>query len=447
MAGERLDERYFPLVLDVIDQGVFTVDREGRITSFNGAARAITGYRESEILGKRCSTVFRTDLCEQVCPLRRSISSRARIRNRKVTIHARDGRKIPISISTAPLETADGTLIGGVEVFKDLSLIQDLRRRLDGRYRFEDIVSKNPAMHAIFRILPMVSESDSTILITGASGTGKELMAKAIHHHGPRRSAPFVAVNCAALPETLLESELFGYRKGAFTDARRDRSGRIAQAEGGTLFLDEVGDLSKSLQVKLLRFLQEKTYEPLGSSRTLAADVRVITATHRDLEAMVGDGGFRKDLFFRLNVLQIQLPPLSERPEDIPLLLRHFIQRFRQATGKPIEDVSPRALAALARYDYPGNIRELENLVERAFILCEENEVRLEHLPNHIADAFRNTPSSSGITAGSLDSFEIRAMRDALERHGGNRTRAARDLGIHRTPLLRKMKRFGLLSP
>jgi PAS domain S-box-containing protein len=439
-----LDARYFPLVLDVVDQGVFTVDEEGHITSFNRAAETITGYRAMEVLGRECSEVFQTDICKKDCLLRRSIASRQRLRQREVNIHTKDGRVIPISITTAPLETPSGGILGGVEAFKDLSPMRALRRKLDEQHQFEDIVSRNPAMHRIFHILPAVSESTSTILICGASGTGKELVAKAIHNHGPRRRKSFVAVNCAALPGTLLESELFGYRKGAFTDAKRDRAGRIAQAEGGTLFLDEVGDLPKPLQVKLLRFLQEKTYEPLGSNLTLKADVRVITATHRDLEGMVAEGTFRKDLYFRLNVLQIALPPLSERPEDIPLLTRHFVQRFRETTGKPIMGVSPEAMSALIRYGFPGNIRELENLIERAFILCSEPEIQIECLPAQVADCAARAVKPSGDSALELGHLEADAIRSALARHGGNRTRAARELGIHRTTLLRKMSRSGM---
>jgi PAS domain S-box-containing protein len=437
--ASKLDIRYFPLVLDVVDQGIFTVDRDGGITSFNRGAEEITGYGEAEVLGLQCSAVFRTDLCDTVCPLRCSIASRARIRNREVRIQTKDGRRIPIALSTAPLETPDGQLLGGVEVFKDLSHVEAMRRQLDGRYQFEDIVSRNAEMHRIFQILPQVAESKSTILITGPSGTGKELLAKAIHNHGQTRKRAFVAVNCAALPETLLESELFGYRKGAFTDARRDRLGRIAQAEGGTLFLDEIGDLSKALQVKLLRFLQEKKYEPLGSTATVKANVRVITATHRDLAAMVKDGMFRKDLYFRLNVLQINLPPLSRRREDVPLLARHFIQRFREATGKAIQDLSPSAMAALMRYDFPGNIRELENIIERAFILCNRREIELDHLPPEVAERVAGGGSGEAVS-GNLESLEWEAIRSALARHGGNRTRAARELGIHRTTLFRRLR-------
>jgi len=437
--NDRLDVRYFPLLLDVVDQGVFTVDPEGRISSFNRAAERITGYTAAEVMGRSCSAVFRTDLCHTVCPLRRSIAKRQRIENREVRIHTKDGRRIPISISTAPLQTEEGRLLGGVEVFKDLSLVADLQRKLDGQYRFEDIVSRNAAMHRIFAILPMVAESASTILVTGESGTGKELLARAIHAHGPRKKKPFVALNCAALPETLLESELFGYERGAFTDARRDRLGRVAQAEGGTLFLDEVGDLPLALQVKLLRFLQERTYEPLGSNTSVRADVRVITATHRDLAEMVRQGTFRQDLYFRLNVLQIHLPPLRERPEDIPLLCRHFIQRFREATGKAIDSLSPEAMALLLKHPFPGNIRELENIIERAFILCPGREIGPDCLPFEVTGG--TAPGRpGGERPGNLEILEAEAIRAALLRHGGNRSRAARELGIHRTTLLRKLK-------
>ena len=442
----KLDVRYFPLVLDVVDQGIFTVDQQGRITSFNKAAELITGYAEAEVVGKECSSVFRSNLCNTVCPLRQSIASGARIRNREVKICSKDGRLIPISISTAPLATSSGELLGGVEVFMDLSHIQDLRRKLDKKYQFGDILSRNSQMHRIFEMLPMVAESTTTILICGDTGTGKELLAKAIHNHGPRRKKGFVPVNCAALPETLLESELFGYRKGAFTDAKRDKLGRIAQAEGGTLFLDEVGDLPMSLQVKLLRFLQERTYEPLGATLSLKADVRVIAATNRDLEKMVEEGAFRADLYFRLNILQIALPPLSMRNEDIPLLARHFIQRFRQVTGKAIEGLTAEAMAALMDYDFPGNIRELENIIERAFILCDENEIGPGYLPPSVGAKLQSTSGPNYREKGSLEELEVEAIRTALLHHGGNRARAAGELGIHRSTLIRKLKRYGLLS-
>jgi transcriptional regulator with PAS, ATPase and Fis domain len=386
--------------------------------------------------------VFRTNLCDTLCPLKQSIGDRLAIRNREVRIRTRDGLSIPISVSTSPLVTPAGRLLGGVEVFRDMSDVIDLRRKLDGSYRFEDIVSRNPEMERIFKMLPLVAESTSTVLITGGSGTGKELVARAIHSQSPRSESPFVAVNCAAMPEGLLESELFGYRKGAFTDARTNKPGRIAQAERGTLFLDEVGDLPTSLQVKLLRFLQDHVYEPLGSSASVQADVRIITATNRDLGAMVREGTFRDDLYYRLNIMQIALPDLSARREDIPLLVRHFIGRFRGTTGKLIERLTQDALAALMRYPWPGNIRELENAIEHAFILCKGEAIGLEHLPGHVRDDTRELAP----IASDLDSLEQEAIVGALRRHGGNRTRAARDLGIHRTTLLRKLKKLGIVE-
>ncbi|MBI5532414.1 MAG: sigma 54-interacting transcriptional regulator [Deltaproteobacteria bacterium] len=441
---QPLDSRYFPLVLDVLDQGVFTVDQTTCITSFNKAAERITGYRCAEVVGRKCSEVFQSSLCDQVCPLRLSIQSREAVRNRQVHIRTREGRPLPISVSTAPLVTARGRLLGGVEVFRDMSQIVDYQRRLGTRYRLVDIIGKSPAMQKIFELLPLVAQSDSTLVVTGASGTGKELVARTVHSLSPRRKGPFVAINCAAVPETLIESELFGYAKGAFTDARSNRPGRIAIAEGGTLFLDEIGDLPRSMQVKVLRFLQDRRYEPLGSSKTLRADVRVIAATNQDLLPMVRRHEFREDLYFRLNVVQIDIPPLSQRPEDVPLLIDHYVKVFRDCTGKPIDGLSDEAMAYLISYPFPGNVRELENLIERAFILCQSSRIGIEHvLPAtanlspgaHLPEPYLNT--------GAL---QAAAVRTALARNEGNQTRAAADLGIHRTTLIRRMKRWGVDS-
>jgi PAS domain S-box-containing protein len=438
---KALDARYFPLILDVLDQGVFTVDGQSCITSFNQAAERITGYAADEVIGRRCADVFRTNLCDQVCPLRLSIASRRPSRNREVYIRARDGHAIPIAVSTAPLCTRAGRLLGGVEVFRDLSQIVDLKRKLDARYRLSDIIGKSPAMRHIFDLLPLVAPSDSTVLVTGPSGTGKELIARTVHALGPRRKGPFVALNCAAIPETLLESELFGYKRGAFTDARRDKPGRIAAAEGGTLFLDEIGDLPRLTQVKVLRFLQDRVYEPLGSNSPVRANVRVIAATNRDLVGLVHAGAFREDLYFRLNVVQIDIPPLCQRAEDVPLLVNHYVRLFRESTGKAITSVADDAMALLVRYGFPGNVRELENIIERAFILCQGDRILVEHLPPSVA------PSGATATAppvAGLAGAQLAAVRAALERHGGNRSRAAAELGIHRATLLRWVKRYGL---
>ncbi len=480
MKTGKLDSKFFPLLLDVIDQSIFTVNREGHITSFNRAAEKLTGHLEGEVIGRRCSEVFQTTLCDTDCPLLKTIQEGQRVIDRQVRIKAKDGRSIPVSVSTATLATHSGEVLGGVEVIKDLSHVHHLKRQLDGRYRFADIISKNVAMQRIFELLPLVAQSDSTVLILGASGTGKELVAKAVHHQSDRRDRPFVALNCAAMPETLMESELFGYVKGAFTDARQDKPGRIAQADGGTLFLDEIGDLSIHLQVKLLRFLQERSYEPLGATFTTRADVRILSATHHDLERMVEEGTFRQDLYYRINIMQILLPPLCERAEDIPLLVSHFIKRFRHTTGKAIESMTESALAALMRHSFPGNVRELENIVERAFIICQGPVIGMEHLPLDVADQLARAtafgqpamassptmtpraPNGAGTGLGGpiplhppgslfappkrdiLNTVERDTIAATLKHNRGNRSRTARELGIHRSTLLRKLKRYGL---
>ena len=440
---KRLDPRYFSLILDSVPQGIFTVNARGEITTFNRAAQHITGYSEPDVLGRACSSVFKTDLCDTVCPLRQSIDGRESTHGRRAIVCAKDGHRIPISISTYPLETGTGKLLGGVEVFEDLSSLLALERKLDDKYRFDDIVSKNAEMKRIFALLPLLAESDSTVLISGESGTGKELAAKAIHNHSLRGKGPFVPISCAAMPDTLLESELFGYRKGAFTDAKRDKPGRISQADRGTLFLDEIADLAKPLQVKLLRFLQERVYEPLGATAPVHADVRVISATNRNLSEMIGQGEFREDLYFRLNVVEISLPPLRERSEDIPLLVEHFTRRFRTAKRRHIEGIEDDALALLVHYPFPGNIRELENVIERAFVVCQRNLIDVPSLPDYVRQ-YRPEDKLGKEAGALLKNAEAKLIVRTLKKHRGNRTRAAEELGIHRVTLFRKLRRYGL---
>jgi PAS domain S-box-containing protein len=443
---EVLDPRFFPLVLNVIDQCMFAVDPQRHITFINEKAQKVTGYSLDEVIGKPCASVFKTALCLPACPLRHALEKRERVIERRVKLRVKDGRELPVSVSTAALVTPEGTLLGGVEVFRDLSHIERLRRTVEDCNRFENMISKSPRMQRIFSMLPLVGDSDSTVLITGASGTGKELMARAIHQSGPRKGKPFVAVNCAAMPETLLESELFGYMRGAFTDARRNKPGRIAQADGGTLFLDEVGDLSPAIQVKLLRFLQDRVYEPLGATGSTRADVRILAATNHELETLTQEGRFREDLYYRLNVVQLCLPPLCERREDVPLLLRHFLRHFAMTTGKPISEISPETLSALEHYEYPGNIRELENIIERAFVLCTGPRIELAHLPRSVRSRAR-AEIHAAKTLDPLAGAERETIIEVLKRHGDNRTKAAGELGIHRSTLLRKIKKYGIRKP
>ena len=432
------------IILDSIADGVFTIDLDWRITSFNAAAEKITGMSREEAVGKFCAEVFRATVCEDSCVLRRTMESGEPVINEEISIVRSDGEAIPISISTALLRDSDGDVIGGVETFRDLSVIEELRKELTASHTFHDIISKNHLMFDLFDIMPDLAESESTVLIVGDSGTGKELFARAVHDLSMRSDGPIVTVNCGALPDTLLEAELFGYRAGAFTDARKDKPGRFAVAEGGTIFLDEIGDLSPATQVKLLRVLQERVYEPLGANESVKADVRVITATNRDLEEMVEEGTFRRDLYYRINVVRLRIPPLRERREDIPLLVDHFIGRFNRLRGRNIAGVTADVMSTLMGHDFPGNVRELENIIEHAFVLCRSGMIGMHHLP----DNFRPPEGRARpVETASLPELEGRFIIEALKRNGWNRERTARELGMHKTTLWRKIKRLGLKLP
>ncbi len=430
------------IILDSIADGVFTVDLEFRITSMNRAAEEILGIGEKDALGKLCFEIFHTSICEHSCALRETMRTGSSIVNKTIYIVNARGEKVPLSISTALLKNRAGEVIGGVETFRDISAIELLRKEIEGAYTYEDIVSKNRRIRDLFAILPDIAVSDSSILIEGPSGTGKELFARAIHHASRRAARPLVVINCAAVPDNLLESELFGYKAGAFTDAKKDRQGKIARAEGGTLFLDEIGELSPLLQVKLLRFLQEREYEPLGGSAPVRADVRIIAATNKNLTEEVARGTFRDDLYYRLNVFTIRLPSLAERREDIPLLVEHFIKKFNVLKEKRITGVTDEVMNILMNHEYPGNIRELENLIEHAFVLCREAYIRREHLPHHLQSL--GPPAGDTMT---LDELERLHITRALERNDWNRGKTAKELGIDASTLWRKMKRFGIESP
>jgi PAS domain S-box-containing protein len=433
-------------ILESISDGVFTVDAEWRVSSFNRAAEQITGIPRDAAIGRRCSDVFRASMCETECALRRTMETGAAVVNKATFIVNADGRRIPISVSTALLRDEHGSVVGGAETFRDLSLIEELRREISGRDRVGDILSRSASMRSVLEVLPRIAESESTILVEGETGTGKELVARAIHGLSPRRSGPFVAVNCGALPDTLLESELFGYKAGAFTGATRDKPGRFALARGGTLFLDEIGEVSPALQVRLLRVLQEKRFEPLGGTRTETADVRVIAASNRDLAALVESGAFRQDLYYRVKVMRLTLPPLRERREDIPLLVQHFITVFNAVQNKHVAGVSPDVLGVLTAHDYPGNVRELQNIIEHAFVLLREGQIGLEHLPSELVPISLRRAAGRRI-AETVKALEAQAIREALERHGGNRLAAARELGIHKSTLFRKVRLFGIELP
>ena len=439
-------DEFHGVVLDSINDGVFTVDREWKITSFNRAAERITGVKRQEALGRSCCEVFRASICEASCALRETLATGRPVVNRAIYVLGDKGQRIPISISTAVFKDRRGNVIGGVEAFRDLSLVEDLRKELEGKYSFADIVGRSAAMRQVFQLVPLLAESESTVLIEGASGTGKELFARAIHSLSRRKKRPFVAIKCGALPDTLLESELFGYKAGAFTDARRDKPGRFALAEGGTIFLDEIGDISPAMQTRLLRVLQERVFEPLGSVEPVATDVRVLAATHQDLAGLVRSGKFREDLFYRIHVVRLELPRLCQRREDIPLLVEHFIAKFNRLQDKDVVGVTDEVLARLMGHDFPGNVRELENVVEHAFVLCRSGLIQLSHLPPHLRTA-AESGSLTELCGMTLAAAEQYLIRDALRRHEGNRTTAARQLGIDPSTLHRKIKSLGIDVP
>jgi PAS domain S-box-containing protein len=440
-AEERRD-----VILDSINEGVFTVDQDWRIMSFNRAAEKITGVKRMDAIGQPCCEVFRASICEGNCALRRTQATGKPVMNATAHIVSHSGKRIPIRISTALLKNEAGEVIGGVETFHDLSRIEQLRKELESRYTFADIVGQSAVMRNLFELVPQIAESSSTVLITGDSGTGKELFGRAIHNLSSRKKKPFIAINCGALPDTLLESELFGHKAGAFTDARRDKPGRFALADGGTIFLDEIGDVSPAMQVRLLRVLQERCIEPLGGVKSVKVDVRVIAATNKDLMQLVQSGAFREDLYYRVCVINLRLPSLRQKREDIPLLVDHLIAKTNRIQGKDIAGVSDEVMARLMEHNFPGNVRELANILEQAFVLCRGGLIELHHLPPELREGGEqgSSPSSAPTTLRSMESILIRG---ALRRRRGNRKEAAKDLGINTSTLYRKIIALGLDTP
>jgi PAS domain S-box-containing protein len=440
-----LDISVHDAILDSIVDGIFTVDNRWRITSLNRAAERITGVSRDEAFGRSCCDVFQSSVCGSACALKETLRTGKPIIDKLVYLSNGNG-KIPVSITTTALRDEFGRVIGAVQTLRDLRLVDQARADSRVAHTFAGIIGRSPVMQRLFDVLPQFAQSNSTVLIDGPSGTGKELFARAIHELSERSSQRFVAVNCGALPDTLLESELFGYKAGAFTDARHDKPGRFSLADGGTIFLDEIGDVSRAMQTKLLRVLQERVFEPLGSVDSLRVDVRVIAATNKDLGQLVSKGLFRDDLYYRVNIAQLRLPPLSQRREDIPLLVDHFLDKFNRSQDKRVLGVSEDVLSLLLTYDYPGNVRELENIIEHAFVLCRRGLIEKHHLPA----AFRERipeDESHGHNGLTLRALEVIHIRDALRRCGGNRTAAARQLGIDPSTLFRKIKSLQIPLP
>jgi PAS domain S-box-containing protein len=437
------DLRFFKVILSSIADGVFTVNSNRVVTSFNPAAEKITGIPASKAIGKHCYDVFHSDICED-CLLEETLKTGIEAVDKPVNIINAHGDTVPISISTAVLRDEDNQVLGAVETFRDLSALENLRKELKKKYSFEDIISKSPKINKLFAILPDIAESESTVLIQGPSGSGKELFARAIHNISPRKDGKYVVINCGTLPTQLFESELFGYKKGAFTDAKKDKPGKLTVAEGGTVFFDEIGELPMSTQVKLLRLLQQREYEPVGGTEPVKADIRVVAATNRNLKKLVAQGKFRDDLYFRLAVVKIELPPLSERREDIPYLVDHFITKFNSRLGKKIVSVSPSVMSVLMRYDFPGNIRELENIIEYGFVVCRGNVIQKKHLPQELLKSeVSDSKDDSGLSSPVTQSIDTETqIRLALKESHGRLSQAAEKLNIHRTTLWRRLRRY-----
>lgn len=433
-------------ILNTITEGVFTIDLDKRIRSFNAAAERITAIPRAEALGKHCYEVFRGSLCQGQCTMARTLSTGKPMLNTMAYIVNARGKSIPVRFSSAVLKDEHGQPTGIVETFQDLTVLERVCREFRSTLSFKGIIGRSKPLTELLHVLPQISRSESTVLLEGASGTGKELFARTIHRLSRRNKGPFVAVNCAAFPDTLLESELFGYKAGAFTDAKQDKPGRFTLAQGGTIFLDEIADTSPALQVRLLRVLQERVIEPLGSLKPTPIDVRVIAATNKDLRALLEQGQFREDLYYRIRVVHLTLPPLADRREDIPLLVDHLIERFNKAQGRQIIGVSDQSMARLLKHDYPGNIRELENIIEQAFVLCPGEIIEVRHLPPELRSS---GPSSLDDCGGpiSLKAMERMLIIEALRRYKGNRKQAANSLGINPSTLYRKMQAFGIDQP
>lgn len=431
-------------IISSISDGVFAIDLDWKITFFNKAAERITGFSSREVIGKPCKDILRTNICDEKCTLRQTLVSKKPVINKLVCMINKKGYQIPISISTALLRNHQSKIIGGVETFRDLNIVDKLRKEFESKYSFESIISQNHKMLELFKILPTIAQSNSSVLIEGESGTGKELVARALHSLSLRKSSPFVSINCGALPDTLLESELFGYMAGAFTDAKKDKKGRFALADKGTLLLDEIGDISPAMQVRLLRVLQEKTYEPLGSAKSFKSNVRIIAATNKQLEKLVSENEFRQDLYYRINVIKITIPPLRERKIDIPLLVDHFIDQFNKLRNKNITGIAPPALNKLMKHDYPGNIRELENIIEHAFILSPGGVIKTEYLPDYLHEEESIPVIEVASTMKEMESLFIIAT---LKRNNWSRKDTAKELGINTSTLYRKIKKLGLKIP
>ena len=442
----RHDDRRLKLILDNLDIGVLTVDRGGHVAFFNNTAETITGFSRGGVLGKSCSTVFGDSANSGMLLFNETIADGQPRSSSEGELRTRDGQAIPVRANFMALKNEDGRIVGGLATITDLSLKYQFNSEIKGRYTFYDMVGKDPAIQKIFEIIPVVAASDATILIEGPTGTGKDVLAKVIHTASSRAKNTLVKVNCAALPDNLLESEMFGYVKGAFTGADHDKPGRFQDADRGTIFLDEIGDLPLSLQAKLLRVLEDREFYPLGSRKTTKVDVRIISATNQNLGQLVRERRFREDLFYRLNVMRLELPPLKGRRGDIPLLISHILKRLRVTRDSRAENFSNDAMEVLLNYDFPGNVRELENIIEHALIVCQAEIIERHHLPLALQKGIAPPlPVQETALPVDFDGISEKSLiLDMLQKYSWNKGKTADALNINRTTLWRKLKKYNI---
>ena len=449
----KVFSQYWDMVVDLIHDGVMIVDMNGNIVSCNHALTEMTGFSREEVMNQPCS-ILQCSSCKMVrtpegkhwCRL----YTIGDIKNQKTKLIRKDKKELHVMKSASVIKE-DGKIIGAVETLTDITelmekehQIEEFKRELQSEYTFEGMVGVSSKMQRTFDMIANVAVSDAPALIIGESGTGKELVARAIHENSERKNKPYIQVNCAALNESILESELFGHVKGAYTGAYQDRKGRFEVANGGDIFLDEIGDLPQSIQVKLLRVLEEKVIERVGDNHSIPVDVRIITATNRNLKRLVEEGTFRSDFYYRINVLPIDLPPLRERKEDIPVLAQMFYRRMQMKSDKTIFGISPKAMQALVNYPWPGNVRELKSAFEYAFVTCNENSIGIEHLPPDISASRNETVENPQKTAVSLNDHKKQALLQALDQANGNKSKAAKILGVSRVTVWNQMHRFGI---
>jgi PAS domain S-box-containing protein len=439
----RMPRLGYEALFENLAEGIFTINTRWRITSFNQTAELLTGYSRDEVLGRYCWDIFRSDLCEAGCPLRTTLENGVTRMDQDVRMLGKGGERIAMLVNTNVVKDRQGMVVGAVETFRPISGLEGGLEAGGQRHSFADIIGKSPPMQRLFTMLPDVAASDASVLISGPSGTGKELFARAIHHQSPRKNGPFIAVNCSALAETLLESELFGHEKAAFTGAVRSKVGRFELAKGGTLFLDEIGDLKPELQVKLLRVLEQRVFERVGGTRLIPMEARIISATNKDLSRALAQGMFREDLYYRLRTVPMTLPPLNQRPEDIPLLVQHFIESLNKRYGKEVRGVDPKVMRLFMRHQWPGNVRELERMMEHAYVFVKGPMIFLSNLPaleEFIRDKEEMPAPQAAAADDSFSGSERQAILRALEEAGGRKGKAAQILGISRTTLWRRLK-------